>query len=162
MDTTVLHNCSVTPSWIRSISCKTWTLLGHCICTSISKTCALCISKAGALFVHVECTSLHGKLLGTAMSTAVPAVEQHAWGLGHAPRIIRPPTSQKGSMKVHAPTSLYQAMKLTTYCIALINLVSLYSTHAIIRYKSTMCMSSQLLSHPVPETNTSFDSWETI
>ena len=107
MDTTVLHNCSVTPSWIRSISCKTWTLLGHCICTSISKTCALCISKAGALFVHVECTSLHGKLLGTAMSTAVPAVEQHAWGLGHAPRIIRPPTSQKGSMKVHAPTSLY-------------------------------------------------------
>ena len=58
MDTTVLHNCSVTPSWIRSISCKTWTLLGHCICTSISKTCALCISKAGALLVHVECTSL--------------------------------------------------------------------------------------------------------
>ena len=56
--TTILHNSSVTPSWIRSISCKTWTLLGHCICTSISKTCALCISKAGALLVHVECTSL--------------------------------------------------------------------------------------------------------
>ena len=29
LDTTVLHNCSVTPSWIRSISCKTWTLLRH-------------------------------------------------------------------------------------------------------------------------------------
>ena len=54
----LLHNCSVTRSRIQSISCKTCTLLGHPICTSISKTCALCISKAGALLVHVECTSL--------------------------------------------------------------------------------------------------------
>ena len=54
----LLHNYSVTRSRIQSISCKTCTLLGHPICTSFSKTCALCISKAGALVVHVECTSL--------------------------------------------------------------------------------------------------------
>ena len=34
LDTSWTHNCSVTHSWI---CCKTWTLLGHCICTSIPR-----------------------------------------------------------------------------------------------------------------------------
>ena len=56
-------NCYVTHSWTHSwiqefLATLGHFLHGHSICASISKTCALCISRAGALLVHKECTSL--------------------------------------------------------------------------------------------------------
>ena len=54
----LLYNSPVAQTWKLSISCKTWKPLRHFICTSLSKTCPLCISQACAPLVHVECASL--------------------------------------------------------------------------------------------------------